>query len=314
MSEQKKKRILVIAGHTASGKSGVAMRLARELGGEIVCCDSMQIYKRMDIGTAKPTAADMAEVPHHAVDFAEPSEPFSCADYVSLASEAIDLISERGKLPIVCGGTGLYLDCLLYRRPFDESGGKSEIRERLMAEAELYGAHQMHQRLQEIDPESALAIHENNVRRVVRALEIFETTGVRKSELDKRVTPSEYDFLALELRVTDMRYRYSRIERRVDEMLLCGLLSETEALLSEGVFDSNTTAAQAIGYKEMIPAVRGEMSISGARERLIIATRQYAKRQVTWFSSKSYISTLEIEQGRDAADDVLSRALEFLGQ
>ncbi len=289
-----KPKLIAVVGHTASGKTGFSIALAERLGGEIVCCDSMQIYREMDIGTAKPTPEELARVPHHTVDFVDPMRPYSCADYASDAERAINDILSRGKLPVICGGTGLYLDALLFERPFDECGGKSEIRERLTREAEELGAHALHLRLQAVDPESAEKIHENNVRRVIRALEIYETTGKKKSELDALSSPAKYDFLAFELRRTDMSERYARIEARVDEMLSSGLIEETKKLLEMGIFEKNPTAAQAIGYKEILGYVRGEMELSEARERLCIATRQYAKRQVTWFGAKNYIETVEL--------------------
>ena len=295
-----KPRIIAVVGHTASGKTGLAIRLAEILGGEIVCCDSMQIYRVMDIGTAKPTPEEQARVPHHLFDFIDPHLSYSCADYCADAEKVIGDILSRGKLPIVCGGTGLYLDSLLFERPFDESSGKSEVRERLCREAEELGAHALHEKLREVDPESAEKIHENNLRRVIRALEIYETTGKKKSEIDLIPTPARYDFLAFELRRTDMAERYERIEKRCDAMIESGLLDETEKLLRMGIFDKNPTAAQAIGYKEMLGCVRGEMTLPEAREKLVIATRRYAKRQVTWFSAKNYIETVAL--GRELPD------------
>lgn len=300
-----KPRIIAVVGHTASGKTELAIRLAERLGGEIVCCDSMQIYRVMDIGTAKPTPEEQARVPHHLFDFIDPFRSYSCADYCADAERVIGEILSRGKLPIVCGGTGLYLDSLLFERPFDESSGKSEIRERLCREAEELGAHALHERLREVDPESAEKIHENNLRRVIRALEIYETTGKKKSEIDLIPTPARYDFLAFELRRTDMAERYERIEKRCDAMITSGLLDETEKLLRMGIFDKNPTAAQAIGYKEMLGCVRGDMTLPEARERLCIATRQYAKRQVTWFSAKDYIKTVGLTKvSADPTDEL----------
>ncbi len=310
-----KSKIIAVVGHTASGKTGLAIALAERLGGEIVCCDSMQIYREMDIGTAKPTPEELARVPHHTVDFVDPMRPYSCADYAVDAEKAIKDILSRGKLPVICGGTGLYLDTLLFERPFDECGGRSDIRERLTREAEELGAHALHQRLREVDPESAEKIHENNVRRVIRALEIYETTGKKKSELDALASPAKYDFLAFELRRTDMNERYARIEARVDEMLASGLLEETKKLLKMGIFEKNPTAAQAIGYKEMLGYVRGEMLLSEARERLCIATRQYAKRQVTWFGAKNYIETVELNPTLpDPTEELVSRILEWIAK
>lgn len=308
-----KNKIIAVAGHTASGKTSLAIRLAEILGGEIVCCDSMQIYRVMDIGTAKPTPEEQARVPHHMVDFVDPMREYSCAEYAEDAERAINDIISRGKLPVICGGTGLYLDSLLFERPFDESSGKSNVRERLAEEAEELGAHALHERLRKVDPESADKIHENNLRRVIRALEIYETTGRKKSELDAIPSPAKYDFLAFELRRTDMDERYARIEKRCDEMISAGLLEETEKLLDMGIFEKNPTAAQAIGYKEMLGCVRGEADLSEARERLCIATRRYAKRQVTWFSAKNYIETVGLTDSMpDPTDALAAKVREWL--
>ena len=310
-----KDKIIAVVGHTASGKTSLAIRLAEALGGEIVCCDSMQIYRVMDVGTAKPTPEELARVPHHVVDFVDPMCEYSCADYALDADRAIKDILSRGKLPVICGGTGLYLDSILFERPFDECGGKSEVRERLEREAEDSGAHALHMRLQEVDPESAAKIHENNVRRVIRALEIYETTGKKKSELDAVESPAKYDFLAFELRRTDKDERYARIEQRCDEMIASGLLEETKKLLDMGIFEKNPTAAQAIGYKEMLGCVRGEMTLSDARELLCIATRQYAKRQVTWFGAKKYIETVELTADMpDPTESICERVREWLNK
>lgn len=310
MTEQNGKLPLVaITGPTASGKSALAVRLASALGGELVCCDSMQIYRGMDIGTAKPTEAERAAVPHHMVDFLDPCDArgYSCADYAADAVRAVADIHARGKLPVVCGGTGLYLDSLLFERPWNESDGKSGIRERLAREAETDGAHALWLRLEKIDPESAAKIHENNVRRVIRALEIWEQTGRTKSELDRVGGEARYDHLVLFLRRPDREAQNRRIEARVDQMLADGLQAETERLLRAGVFDANRTAAQAIGYKEMLGAVRGEIPTAQAREALIIATRQYAKRQLTWFGAKAYAEPLDITDG---VTDVFAEAME----
>lgn len=308
-----KNKIIAVAGHTASGKTSLAIRLAEILGGEIVCCDSMQIYRVMDIGTAKPTPEELARVPHHMVDFVDPMREYSCAEYAEDAERAIKDIISRGKLPVICGGTGLYLDTLLFERPFDECGGRSDVRERLAAEAEELGAHALHEKLREVDPESAEKIHENNLRRVIRALEIYETTGRKKSELDAIPSPAKYDFLAFELRRTDMDERYARIEKRCDDMIAAGLLEETKKLLDMGIFEKNPTAAQAIGYKEMLGCVRGEMDLSEARERLCVATRRYAKRQVTWFSAKNYIETVGLTDSMpDPTDALAAKVREWL--
>ena len=289
-------KILAVVGPTAGGKSALALALAKRLDGEIVSCDSMQIYRRMDIGTAKPTADELTEVRHHLIDVVEPSESFSAADYVSLASRAIEDCAERGKLPIVCGGTGLYLDALL--RGDDPSPNTTDegIRAELMEYAEREGADALWAELYRIDRESAEATHKNNVKRVARAIEIYRVSGVTKTELDRRsrMSGSRYDACVIGLRYADRQTLYDRINKRVDIMLEEGLAEETEALLKEGVFEKNATAAQAIGYKEILPYIRGECSREIAAEALKMATRRYAKRQMTWFSAKNYVRWLDI--------------------
>ena len=318
MAEQQKIKLLAIVGSTASGKSALAVALARTLGGEIVSCDSMQIYRRMNIGTAKPTAAEMAEIPHHLIDVAEPDTPFSCAEYVTLAAKAVDEITARSKLPILCGGTGLYLDSLLRGSGFEEAETDPALRQSLFDYAARHGNHALHERLAAVDPESAAAIHENNVKRVVRALEIFESTGITKTEFDRRsrTVESPYDGTVIGLRYADRELLYSRIDRRVDEMLANGLLDETRALLAEGVFERNTTAAQAIGYKELLGPLCGEQSLTDATEELKRATRRYAKRQITWFGAKDYVRWIDVTENGAVKpfDEILQTALNMINQ
>lgn len=292
MDQAKKIPLLAVVGSTASGKSRLAVRLAKALNGEVVSCDSMQIYRGMDIGTAKPTRDEMEGVPHHLIDFVPPHTAFSCADYVAEARNVISEIFSRGKLPILCGGTGLYLDRLLFGGgDAAEAKPNSEIRKKWQDFCDQYGNRTLHDQLRAVDAESADAIHENNVHRVIRALEIYETTGIPKSEWDKRSKEivSEYDCFVIGLEYPDRAVLYDRINRRVDAMLSAGLLDETRRLLADGVFDCNATAAQAIGYKELLSYLRGEETYDEAVERLKTATRRYAKRQITWFSAKPYV-------------------------
>ncbi len=295
MAENKIK-ILAVVGSTASGKSALALSLARRLGGEIVSCDSMQLYRRMDIGTAKPTKAEREAVAHHLIDAVDPCESFSCADYVAAASRAAREINARVKLPIFCGGTGLYLDACLRGGGFEETVTDLSLRAELAAFAEEHGNHALHERLARIDPDGAAAIHENNVKRVIRAIEIYETTGMTKTEADRRsrLIDSPYDATVIGLRYPEREILYARIDSRVDQMLEQGLLEETRALLAQGVFEKNRTAAQAIGYKELLAHLRGEESLAEAVERLKAATRHYAKRQMTWFSAKEYVRWIDM--------------------
>ena len=315
MCSEPKLPLLAVVGCTAGGKSRLAVRLAQELNGEVVSCDSMQIYRSMDIGTAKPTPEEMEGIPHHLIDFADPREVFSCADYVGEAKRVIRDICARGRFPILCGGTGLYLDRLLF------GGGDAEeaepdpaIREKWQAYRDENGNHALHERLREVDAESAEASHENNVHRVIRALEIFETTGVPKSLWDKRSRELEspYDYTVIGLRYVDRERLYDRINRRVDLMMEAGLLEETRALLADGIFDRNATAAQAIGYKELLSHLSGEEPLEEAVERLKTATRRYAKRQITWFSAKPYVHWVNADSpdGMRAEEEILRDALE----
>ena len=288
---------MAIVGPTASGKTALSISLARALGGEILCCDSMQIYRGMDVGTAKPTAEERGEVVHRLFDFVEPDVPYSCAEYVRDARAAIESTVAAGHLPILCGGTGLYLDSLL-RGGFEETRGDPALRQSLFDYAAQYGNHALHKRLWEVDPESAEAIHENNVKRVVRALEIYESTGMTKTEADKRSREldSPYGATVLGLHYPERDILYSRIDRRVDEMIEGGLLEETRALRDEGVFEKNATAAQAIGYKELLGVLDGSDTLENAVETLKRATRRYAKRQITWFSAKPYVKWIDMTE------------------
>ncbi len=288
--------IYAVVGPTASGKSALALELAKRHGGEIVSCDSMQLYRRMDIGTAKPTAEERARVPHHLIDVAEPTEQFSCADYVALADTVIRDINSRGKLPMLCGGTGLYLDALLRGVDFQPGITDDGLRAELLEFAKVRGAEALHEELRRVDPESAQTIHPNNVKRVARAIEIYRIGGVKKSELDRRsrLGESRFDIRCVGLRYLDREVLYDRIDRRVDAMIAEGLEEETRALLGEGVFEANATAAQAIGYKELLGYIDGMESLTDAVDRLKMATRRYAKRQMTWFGGREYVQWIDV--------------------
>ena len=298
MTANHKIKILAVVGSTASGKTALSIALAKALCGEVVSCDSMQIYRRMDIGTAKPTKEEMDGVVHHLLDFVEPDTPFSCAEYVALAKKTVEEIHGREKIPVFCGGTGLYLDSFLRGGGFEETETDPALRESLLAFAAEHGNHALHERLAQVDPESAAAIHENNVKRVVRALEIFESTGVTKTEMDRRsrTLESPYDACVIGLRYQNRDILYDRIDRRVDMMLEAGLLEETKRLMEEGVFERNSTAAQAIGYKELLGYLRGEQGLDEAVESLKRATRRYAKRQITWFGAKDYVRWVDADR------------------
>ena len=295
MSE--KIKLPIIVGPTASGKSALAMALAEEMGGEIVSCDSMQIYRSMDIGTAKPTEDEQRRVRHHMIDIVEPWETFSCADYAVRAEAAIRDIVVRGKTPIVCGGTGLYLDALLRGGMAEEADTDEAYRAELDALAQEKGNEYLHGLLGDVDPESAEAIHPNNRKRVLRALEICRVSGRKKSEIDRENSSLDgvFEPLCIGLFYTDRSVLYGRIERRVDQMVAEGLLDEVKMLSDKGIFDRSQTAVGAIGYKEFLGYFRGECSLAQATDALKTATRRYAKRQITWFGAKPYVHREEIE-------------------
>lgn len=282
-----KPRVVAVVGATASGKTALAVSLCKRFGGEVISFDSMQIYRGMPVGTAQPTGAETEGVPHHLIGFLSPDVPFSCAEYVPLAKEKIREVLSRGKLPVLCGGTGLYLDSLLRGGSFEETGNDPDYREKLTALAQTHGADYLHDLLRAVDPESADAIHKNNQKRVIRALEIYHATGRTKSELDRasREHGSDYDATVLGIRYADRELLYRRIDERVDRMLADGLIDEARKLRDAGVFRVNSTAAQAIGYKELFGYLDGTDTLADAAETLKRATRRYAKRQITWFSA-----------------------------
>ena len=303
-------KAVAIVGPTASGKTDFSLFLAERLSGEIVGCDSMQIYLGMDIGTAKPTAEERARAPHHMIDFLAPDTLFSAADYAEGALRAVSDIASRARVPILCGGTGLYLEAARSGRHEGLPPVPEEVRTALLREAEEVGALAMHTALAAVDPESAAAIHPNNLRRVLRALEIFRTTGRPKSELDResRAHPPALQLLALGLFPTDRQALRDRIDRRVDRMVEEGLRAEVEGLLAAGLLPEGSTAAMAIGYKEYAAAIRGEISEAEAIAEIKLATHRYARRQLTWFRAITDIVPLECD-GKGVTPEAAERAL-----
>ena len=277
-------KILVVSGPTASGKTALAVELALAHNGEVVSADSMQIYRRMDIGTAKPTRAEMRGVPHHMLDVADPEEDFSVARYVELAARRVDDILARGKLPIVAGGTGLYIDSLLSGRTFARFDPDSPLRRELEEELARRGGAALLEELARVDPDTAVRLHPNDGKRIVRALEVYHSTGTTLTEHNAmtRSLPPRYDALTLTLAFPRREDMWDRIDRRVDRMMADGLAEEVRALLDSGVPD-RCTAMQAIGYKEMAAALRGDGDTARAAEEIKLRSRQYAKRQLTWF-------------------------------
>lgn len=277
-------KILVICGPTASGKTALAVELALRHRGEVVSADSMQIYRRMDIGTAKPTQAEMRGVPHHMLDVADPEEDFSVARYVDMAAKCVDDILSRGRLPILAGGTGLYIDSLLSGRTFAPFQPDSPLRGELEEQLRREGGAAMLARLAQVDPDSAARLHPNDEKRIIRALEVYQSTGktITQHNLETQAIPPRYDALTLALAFERREDMWSRIDRRVDQMMDQGLVAEVQGLLDSGV-PAKCTAMQAIGYKEMAAALLSGGDVRAAAEEIQLRSRQYAKRQLTWF-------------------------------
>ncbi|MDO4982431.1 MAG: tRNA (adenosine(37)-N6)-dimethylallyltransferase MiaA [Eubacteriales bacterium] len=304
--------MIVVAGPTASGKTALGIKLAKEYNGEIVSADSMQIYRGMDIGTAKATAAELAEVPHHMIDVADPRQAWSVSHYVEEAARVCDGLIERGKIPVIVGGTGLYIDSLLSGRDFAETQEDKELRQKLSEEYDALGAETMWERLSKIDPERAAKLAPTDKRRILRAIEIFELTGetiTAHDEKTKRIPP-RYDAKYIVLSFKDRADLYERIEKRVDLMLEQGLVDEVKRLLESGL-SAESTAMQAIGYKEIAAALAGDMSMDEAVDLIKQSSRRYAKRQITWFARREdalriiWDKTPDMEYARQVSRDFL---------
>ena len=297
--------IICIAGPTASGKTALAVELAKELNGEVVSCDSMYVYKGMDIGTAKPSLKEMDGVVHHMIDVAEPQEEFSVSKYCEMAAPIVDDIVARGKTAIIAGGTGLYMDSLIKGNdfaPFPATG----VRERLEAKAAEVGFDVMLQELREIDPEAAERI--KDTRRIIRALEVYYETGITITEHNRRTQaiPPRYNPLWIGLDFADRAELYRRIDLRVGIMLEMGLIDEIKALLSSGI-PEKCTAMQAIGYKEFISAMKGECTLEEAADQVRQSSRHYAKRQLTWLRRNKNIHWITREAG-DTQEEIIQQA------
>jgi len=282
--------LLVITGPTATGKSAVAVEVALKIDGEIVSADSMMVYRGMDIGTAKPTPAERRGVPHHLIDVIDPDQDFSVAAYQRLARESIREISARGRLPVLAGGTGLYIRAVL--EGFQLPGGRDlGLRRRLAEEARRHGVVHLHERLRAIDPEAAARIHPNNLKRVIRAIEVYHQTGTPMSRAASVAEPG-YDALVIGLYL-ERSQLYRRIEARVDAMITGGLVDEVRGLIAGGV-KRDSTAMQALGYKEIAAYLSGEVSLEEAVWLLKRNTRRFAKRQLTWFRRDERIRWLNV--------------------
>ena len=307
------KKIVVICGPTASGKTALSIALAKAFDGEVVSADSMQIYRRMDIGTAKPTREEMDGVPHHMLDVAQPGEAYSVSRYVEEATACVEDILSRGKLPIICGGTGLYIDGLIRGTNYQPAGTDNGIREQLEGEWEEQGAEKMMARLAAVDPDSAARLHLSDKRRILRALEVYLATGetITVHNARTKAIPPRYEAVMIGLNTEPRQILYDRIDRRVGVMLEQGLLQEVQSLLEDGLLDG--TAAQAIGYKELLAYFRGEMTLETAADLIRQKSRNYAKRQLTWFRRDERVKWI-VYNAPQAAQAVLQEATNYLNQ
>lgn len=303
----KKIPLIVVAGPTASGKTALGIELCKRLDGEVISADSMQIYKGMNIATAKPSKAEMDGIPHHLIDIIPPEETFSVADFKDLAQKKAEDIYSRGKIPVIVGGTGLYIDSLVDNISLSDASTDEELRKSLFERAEKEGTASLLEELKSIDPDYAEKLHESNLKRIVRALELWYTAHITMTQqiANSRLTPSPFNVCYIVLEAKDREYLYERINRRVDIMMEMGLLKEAEEYYST----CGKTSAQAIGYKELAPYFEGEKTLEEAVEALKQSTRRYAKRQLTWFRRRENAFRLYIDDYTcvsDMADDAMN--------
>ena len=293
-------KLVVITGPTASGKTALGAALAQRLGGEVVSADSMQIYRGMDIGTAKPTPEEMQGVPHHMIDIADPTENYSVSRYAAEAAACVDDILARGKLPFVVGGTGLYIDSLIAGRTFADGTADTALRQELSERYDEIGGEGLLGELRKVDPERAAKLHPADKKRIVRAMEVYILTGrtITQHDAETRAVPPRYDAAKIALDFAVRQDLYDRIDRRVDIMVQQGLFDEVRALLAAGV-PADCTAMQAIGYKEAVAAVQGKAAPQDAVAAIQLASRRYAKRQLTWLRRDQDLFWLRHEKTPD---------------
>ncbi len=301
--------IICVVGPTASGKTALSVALAKALGGEVISADSMQLYRGMDVGTAKVTPEEMDGIPHHMIDVADPWESFSAARYVEMADPILRDILRRGKTAIIAGGTGLYVDALIAGRtfaPYPETGRRQALEQ----EAEELGMEHMLSRLKAVDPDSAARLHPADRKRIIRALEVYEETGktITQHNLETKALPDSYQPVWIGLTYEPRQQLYNRIDLRVDKMLEQGLLEEIRGLLDRGT-PRECTAMQAIGYKEFLPVLDGTMPLETAVEQVKQGSRRYAKRQLTWFRRNSKVHWI-LQNRETTFSDVFSQAAE----
>ncbi len=278
---QQKEKLVVIIGPTAVGKTQLSLDLAQQFNGEIISGDSMQVYRGMDIGTAKAEPAELALVPHHLIDIKNPDEEYSVALFQESATRLITEINQRERLPFIVGGTGLYIESVTHRFQFSQAAQDPELRERLQRLADAEGVEALHARLADVDPITAQRLHPNDVKRVIRALEIYESTGYKMSDFQLRAQHSPYDLVMIGLTM-ERAVLYERINRRVELMIEAGLVEEVRGLLDKG-YDASMVSMQGLGYKELIPYLYGEITLEKAINDIQQRTRHFAKRQLSWF-------------------------------
>lgn len=301
----RKEPLIAIVGPTAVGKTELSIKLAKHFNGEIISGDSMQVYKKMDIGTAKATEAERAEVPHHLIDILEPEEGWTVAAFQERALQVIKDIRARGKLPIVVGGTGLYIQSITHELSFADAKSDPTYRTQLEAFLEAHGNIALHQQLKEQDPKAAEVIHPNNSRRVIRALEVIQTTGNRFSEQENQLGDARFHTALIGLTM-DRETLYERINRRVDQMISQGLVAEVKRLYDTGV---NSQAIQAIGYKELYAYFAGEVTLEEAVDSLKQHSRHYAKRQLTWFRNRSEAEWFDV--GQESPSEIFTKIVDY---
>lgn len=307
-----KKPLVILTGPTAVGKTALSIKLASEIGGEIISADSMQVYRQMDIGSAKIKPEEMGGIPHHLIDILEPEEEFNVCLFEKLALEAMEQIYERGHIPVVVGGTGFYIQALLYQIDFTEEETDTAFRDKLWQLGEEKGNHYLHELLRKVDPESAEEIHENNRKRVIRALEFYENSGkpISTHNKEQRQKTSAYNSCYFVL-TDDRKKLYERIESRVDQMLSKGLVDEVRTLKEQGC-NASMVSMQGLGYKEILEYLDGRCSLLEAVEKIKKETRHFAKRQLTWFRREKDVIWLDKQAFAYDEDAVLSCILENL--
>ena len=311
VDNMKNNKVIVIVGPTASGKTGLSIELAKRYNGEIVSADSMQIYKDMNIATAKPTIEEMCGIKHHLIDFLNPGETYSVGQYVLDAENAISDILSRDKMPIVCGGTGLYVDSLINGINFTEDSSDDKIRNELYQIAETEGIDYLLNVLKEFDPDSYENLsQQRNLRRIIRAIEFYKVTGktITQQNIESQNTSSKFDYLIIGLNADDRQFLYDKINRRVDLMIESGLIEETQSVLQMNLSD---TSIKAIGYKELIPYINNQSSLDDCIEKLKMETRRYAKRQLTWFRRNKMINWIYIDR-YSSLNDIVKVAVDII--